>query len=733
MTRHPSRTPSRLAFGLARGLSPRLVGAYRVLAVLAAAAAWLGVHAAPSRADTPEETITWQGTYSYSVHQTGASVPYSHTETFSWEAQQVVGTTPAGREVGKPTLTDDGDWSTTTDCVVTGPNSLTCGSQEGTAACSMRSDGDTPEGPLVTRREIGRDTVLDAAIPLGQAPEDIAQTYTGNWCSDPDLFSCSDIGCTGTCASYTATSAQQLAWEAPWSVAARGRSSGFNKSYDVSQSFSIPCPGGGTEAMTRSIDAEISIASDTCPVGGALDVQTGSARAASGTPGCRAAVETLRWGGGAVPVVEDRANAPDQTITEVGGGSCASPSDEWVSCTPGASPSKDWPVLAQRGRPLAIDTLTIGNCIPCAVHHGTLIGKVSLSNNGKMQFKRSDVNLVPGQSTVTVHDLTSADHLPNHAGVQHVSITWTILRPHKRELRLGTTKLLVYVTLGPPPSDLGFKVSGHGVETIPDELTIVGLASEGAEGASSDQAALTGIWGLYSKSDRDGLHRLDLDPGSGSITTGEPLRFWYPNWSLIAQLAGTYAPEACPTNVLVLLQTGTGTCNSFADLLVAMLKVEGIGASVTAPNLLNGWASPHGAAFLLVGNWSWGSRPRRPFDPSFPYADSFTYSGPTVTPGSTTVSYFGAPAQNNPKPPGMWSTGSFLGYGLGADHALVKLDDGGKIYDPSYGTGPFANINAWSRASIVGWAYFAAPSGKRTDVNKCPSLGGCSLLARRAS
>ena len=50
----------------------------------------------------------------------------------------------------------------------------------------------------------------------------------------------------------------------------------------------------------------------------------------------------------------------------------------------------------------------------------------------------------------------------------------------------------------------------------------------------------------------------------------------------------------------------------------------------------------------------------------------------------------GIPGQNNANPKSTF-----------ANHIVVEI--GGKIYDPSYGTGPFNNLLAWEDASVAGF------------------------------
>ena len=58
-----------------------------------------------------------------------------------------------------------------------------------------------------------------------------------------------------------------------------------------------------------------------------------------------------------------------------------------------------------------------------------------------------------------------------------------------------------------------------------------------------------------------------------------------------------------------------------------------------------------------------------------------------------------------PNPPGWFAVG---------DHAIAGYD--GKLYDPSYGSGPFDDIRAWAIASLAGYARLterSTPGGRR--------------------
>jgi len=171
-------------------------------------------------------------------------------------------------------------------------------------------------------------------------------------------------------------------------------------------------------------------------------------------------------------------------------------------------------------------------------------------------------------------------------------------------------------------------------------------------------------------------------------------------------------------------------------LFGAMLKTEAIESEGDTPNVLGGaWLGLRlrhpGADVFLVGNWVFnGPRNRIHGTAAYPYVDQFNYSppAPDPPPGFDTL---GASGQNNPHPPGFWSTGTRSNLGFAGDHALVKIKGSGEIYDPSYGTGPYRDIGGWARAAIKGWAFFTNAAGKTVKRSDCEGgkLPVCYMLA----
>lgn len=471
------------------------------------------------------------------------------------------------------------------------------------------------------------------------------------------------------------------------------------------------------------------------------------------TSACKPYLDYLEWGGATKPVVQDQQQASallvhDVNVTDVSGGSCAPDTADWVHCASGSgtAPKKNWPVMIERGQNLVITQLGIkcgGNCR--FITNGTLEGHARLfePNAGKPEdllFKQTGVSL--DSSQVVVSDVESTGKLPDEAALQHVTIKWTISQG-ATTIDIGTTTHTIYETLGQVPDQLTLNPDGININppplSSPDYLSLLQLASQGADGATTRSEALNGIWRLFTNPNPtdptvNPLHRYNLDPTAGSAATGywgttkgSALSYWYPKWSLQSGFSRQYAASSCQHGLGPLLNTGFGTCQAIDELFMTLLAAEGVNSQMEAPGGLE-WKAlvPHNASYFLVGNWSWdGLRVPNQF---FNYVDKLNYGSTladlTISPKN--FDYVGSDGQNNPQPPGFFTTAlppaNFwqLGFPSG-DHALALVGD--KLYDPSYGVGPEPDLQAWAQSSIHGWAILTNGAGKP----KCPLPGSCYL------
>ena len=227
----------------------------------------------------------------------------------------------------------------------------------------------------------------------------------------------------------------------------------------------------------------------------------------------------------------------------------------------------------------------------------------------------------------------------------------------------GMTHNRVYVTLAVPT-------------TIMRQETLFDIGCRNAVGETEESSAVDKIWSDF-QPDSDGVPRLArvrplFDAGPVEILT------YYDD---------SEDPYSTPNGVVNLLAIGNGRCGAYQSFMINVLATQGITAtrrSVFAPN---GAAGGRDAAIADYID-TYGE------DPSLDYSirDIFFIRNWTL---STTERWNatdndGVPGQGNDDPIAIF-----------ADHQLVEYDS--KIYDPSYGTGPFDSIVDWEDASVEGF------------------------------
>ena len=466
---------------------------------------------------------------------------------------------------------------------------------------------------------------------------------------------------------------------------------------------------------------------------------------------CSLRVFALAWGKGATPAIWDQDESEgggDVTLAKfppaLPSGCNPATGSEWIACsTPGQTQLK-WPVSIVRGTKLNIasvqfrrdpgDTTTIEN--------GTLIGEVQLPRIGpgnKLKFKRTGINLDGSTQVLTVNNLTSDEPLPDEVVLaDKLTIKWRISQSaDPTQIELGTSSHPVFVTLGP---------AVHGSEPS-SFISLLYPATKAAEGMKDESDALDRIWQKVF-ADHRSTRRVAFNPVTGTMNDhGAALSYWQPNWTP----EQGFAPQHVCHDLPGLLRTKVATCAAFADYMVAMLQLQGIAAHEFQPDIAHGWNSLvyNDAQYFLVGRWqqrpdSLTSNEQPPYqaNPRFPTVIEFKSSaGGAFVAAATQYAYLGSSGQNNDTPPAIWLAHVELGarsrppspdpgvtaYFSPGDHALVELGPGHTIgsfgekpiYDPSYGTGPKANLRAWAKASIVAWARLADGAGHMVAGDQC--------------
>ena len=237
----------------------------------------------------------------------------------------------------------------------------------------------------------------------------------------------------------------------------------------------------------------------------------------------------------------------------------------------------------------------------------------------------------------------------------------------------GDTANRTYVTLDVP-------------DTTMRQETLFDLGCRNADGQTVEKPAVTAIWSDFLPH-TDGIPRLFrvLPPGA----TGPPSPMTY--------YADSADPYSTCNGVVDLLATGDGRCGAFQELMYEVLRVQGIASiqkRVDAPTGAAGGVAAAKADYLST----YGVDPDAIYTEGIRdvfFVKNWTLS---VTARWTITDLTGVAGQGNADPIGIFG-----------DHALIEYD--GEIYDPSYGTGPFAGILEWEDASIDGFGVqFIKPS-----------------------
>ena len=242
--------------------------------------------------------------------------------------------------------------------------------------------------------------------------------------------------------------------------------------------------------------------------------------------------------------------------------------------------------------------------------------------------------------------------------------------------KVDETKHQVYLTLADPGTTMR-------------QETLFYLSAKNADGKTTAAASFTEIWNEFT--DRD-VKRIDA----------VQMKYW----------DTLTAPQTLPG--MLADSSGDGTCRAWAPLLIKTCEALGVGGSslVQVESLDRcdpGYSLPGnstGKGAFLVKNYTFnaGSAPSS--------CAPYTHLWPAEITGQT-----GVAAQGNSDP----RSGFF-------NHYIVKYD--GKYYDPSYGTGSFADQAAWENASLDGFVKAFAPTSGTTQINAAKSNDTSTIETR---
>ena len=352
---------------------------------------------------------------------------------------------------------------------------------------------------------------------------------------------------------------------------------------------------------------------------------------------------------------------------------------EWKDDDCDGNTNKNWPVAYERNSQVTINIQFCVDIKEDGVDSITVaIRGVAQVNGAELVYERNGVTLRNGTNTII--GLTSQGNLPNFVTyIEPMIIEWTVTAGISSD-PAGASRHNVYTTLSNPRNP---KLS-------PIPFTMIHFTTHGADGATTEQATVDGIWSQFAtQHPTPQIRRREYDLMTGIINTGgQPLRYYkevLPGMTLEESFG---EPFLCNTET-ALLRLSEGRCGVWASFLVDALDIHGIAAkrlwlgvshdgAVTSPTCpLQPFSPTPTECLMLVNNWSFAANGGTSGDPDYPFkwdevVDEKGVAGQSV---------------ENPQP-FFWDHVVVL-VKITTDEGTINENSTEKLYDPSYGIGPF--------------------------------------------
>ena len=314
--------------------------------------------------------------------------------------------------------------------------------------------------------------------------------------------------------------------------------------------------------------------------------------------------------------------------------------------------------------------------------------------------------------TVVYPSKATEEAVPDYVdSIETAGIQWQFQRTGDLTWRnAGDSSNQMYVTLATP------------VTSTPVYHTLISLSTRASWGAKDATTVVNKTYQQFTFRSIQAVMPAYGPPGSASATTysvEQPLCY-YKSWVISYEKTSE------------LIQYGDGQCKSWVSFFRDSVKMHGdIPVQVRRVTPLN--TGPGGDTGFAVTLWHFTDHKYNPTEPH-PYLNvtargvnpaqedefhNWSYKWhPDYPPDVLDVG--GAPGQNVENPQSLF-----------ARHFIVAYDDGKngrKLYDPSYGTGPFASFADWENESVFALIR-AVPSGdgKLDLYGFRPNLDGADL------
>ncbi len=363
---------------------------------------------------------------------------------------------------------------------------------------------------------------------------------------------------------------------------------------------------------------------------------------------------------------------------------------EWVDAEmPYGQTEKNWPAVYRRASDANLRVTLTSSLTDVAELAAVKLVGVADADGTPMRWESDPFTLTNGDNTLVMvlPTVTLPDHITSFTLPDYpLEITWTLENvPGGVALSgLSPTKHNLFVTLANPLDDTKLFLS------VLDYTTAWARPADTAAEAIGPGFFLgdpPGIYSAFQQFDGGGVprfHKTDFNPATGAITIGAELHYWdeiAPVGQTLDALGGIFS--VCPAywTTQALLTTLHARCGGWAVFMMDSLNVHGITGDLVGVVAEIAPDCPRRVCRFLVKNWGGfaaGGAGGASGHAAFPYL----YTQVTDQAGA------GGQGTANPPP---WFT----------DHALVRVS--GKIFDPSYGTGPFDDLATWDDDSLDGF------------------------------
>src|ERR1035438_3841902 len=374
---------------------------------------------------------------------------------------------------------------------------------------------------------------------------------------------------------------------------------------------------------------------------------------------------------------------------------------DWLDCSSGGTPAKDWPVIYAASHTLEVNTVLLIS--PSELTDPELTATVTIGDEILSLAPTALLSTeVGGQYELTASNLKFGGVLPATPDVDNLDISWAVsVGGIPGQISAGDSSTPVYLTAAAytKPGSLG---------SFPPYVSLLDVGTRAATGQTGAEAVFKAIWAKFAARNID--HPI-LNPVTGQITDGPEFRYYDNGYTTIAD-CWNKPIGSCPPLEVALAQN-TCHCGDWAIFLASTLAYQGIQASYVdlgdAPGFYPGPSvaghNPNPFTYMLIGPPLWSFQKvvggavgmysdkdllriadGRVFDWA-PFFREVAYHPSLVAIAQGGVS----------TPPEMFYTG---------DHAIVYTPWG--YVDPSYGVPSdgttYATIAAYEQASIAGFA-----------------------------